>query len=158
MRTALRCGRSVVGMVSEVTFEGQAAIGLEAIAVRGIEQSYPFAIEEAEPMVLDFRLTIEAIVKDVTSERSLGEISACFHNALSSAIVEVCCRIRRSDALNRICLSGGTFQNLYLLDRTVVELRRRGFGVFLHATVPANDGGISLGQAVIANELMRQGD
>jgi hydrogenase maturation protein HypF len=57
-----------------------------------------------------------------------------------------------------VCLSGGTFQNSYLLHRTVVELRRRGFGVFLHALVPANDGGISLGQAVVANELLRRGD
>jgi hydrogenase maturation protein HypF len=158
------CGRlfdavaAVLGLVYKITFEGQAAIALEAVAARGIEQRYPFSIEETEPIVLDFRSTIEAITKDVILDRSSGEISARFHNTLSEAIVEVCCRIRKSDELNRVCLSGGTFQNLYLLDRTVVELRRRGFGVFLHATVPANDGGISLGQAMIANELVRQGD
>jgi hydrogenase maturation protein HypF len=120
--------------------------------------NYPFEVQEIEPMVLDFRPMMEAIVKDISAGRVRGEISACFHNTLSAAIVEMCCRIRRNGALDRVCLSGGTFQNLYLLDRTVVELRRRGFGVFLHAMVPANDGGISLGQAVIANERMRRGD
>jgi hydrogenase maturation protein HypF len=59
--------------------------------------------------------------------------------------------------LNRVCLSGGVFQNVYLLERVVADLRRGGFEVFLHAAIPPNDGGISLGQAVIANELMRNG-
>jgi hydrogenase maturation protein HypF len=154
------CGRlfdavaALLGVASEVTFEGQAAIALEMTAARGIDERYGFDIEEGEPMIVDFRTTIAAIVKDVSSGRRVGEISARFHNTLSAAIAEVCCRIRDSDTLDRVCLSGGTFQNLYLLERTVVELRRRGFGVFLHAMVPANDGGISLGQAVIANELL----
>ncbi len=157
------CGRlfdavaALVGMASEVTFEGQAAIALEMTAVPGSDERYSFEIEEGEPAILDLRPTIARIVKDVSSSRHVGEISACFHNTLSAVIVELCCRIRKSDAVDRVCLSGGTFQNLYLLDRTVIELRRRGFAVFLHATVPANDGGISLGQAVIASELLRQG-
>jgi hydrogenase maturation protein HypF len=88
----------------------------------------------------------------------VGEISACFHNTLSTAIGAVCARIGANDAVNRVCLSGGSFQNLYLLGRTVVELRRRGFEVFLHAQVPANDGGLSLGQAMIANQHLREGD
>jgi hydrogenase maturation protein HypF len=98
------------------------------------------------------------MVKDISSGRRVGEISACFHNTLSAAIVNVCSRIRARDGVDRVCLSGGTFQNLYLLGRTVVELRRQDFGVFLHAQVPANDGGISLGQAVIANERLRGGE
>ena len=156
------CGRlfdavaALVGLGPTVTFEGQAAIALEAVAAKGIEQHYDFEIEESEPAVLDFRPMIAGIVRDLSLGKGAGEISARFHHTLSAAIVEVCCRIRKSDTLNRVCLSGGTFQNLYLLDLTVVELRRRGFGVFLHAMVPSNDGGISLGQAVIANELLHR--
>jgi hydrogenase maturation protein HypF len=75
---------------------------------------------------------------------------------LAAAIVKLCCRIRSTDGLDRVCLSGGTFQNLFLLERTVIELRRRSFAVFLHALVPANDGGIALGQAVIASESLRR--
>jgi hydrogenase maturation protein HypF len=158
------CGRlfdavaALLGVATEVTFEGQAAIALEAIAERGIDERYDFALEEGETMILDLRPMMAAVMKDLSRGRRAGEISAMFHNTLSAAIGETCGRIGATDGLNRVCLSGGSFQNLYLLGRTVVELRRRGFGVFLHAQVPANDGGLSLGQAMIATQRMREGD
>jgi hydrogenase maturation protein HypF len=151
------CGRlfdavaALLGLAPEVSFEGQAAIALEALAEPGIDQRYDFEIGPGEPSILDLRPVIVAIVDDIARGRRVGEISACFHNTLSFAIGEMCSRIGKSDALNRVCLSGGSFQNLYLLGSTVVELRRRGFDVFLHAQVPANDGGLSLGQAMIAD-------
>jgi hydrogenase maturation protein HypF len=167
------CGRlfdavaAMLGIASEVTFEGQAAIALETAAVRATRQPrnldaecYEFAIQPAdsptESMILDLRPAIRAIATDATRGDPSGTISAKFHNTLAAAIVEVCTHIRQSDGLERVCLSGGTFQNLYLLERTIVELRRRGFTPYLHALVPANDGGIALGQAVIANELLRR--
>jgi hydrogenase maturation protein HypF len=131
---------------------------LEAAAGRGIDDRYDFEIEDGEPIILDLRPVIIAIVKDLSRGRRVGEISASFHNTLSAAIGDVCDRIGAGDGIDRVCLSGGSFQNLYLLGRTVVELRRRGFGVFLHAQVPANDGGLSLGQAMIANQRIREGD
>jgi hydrogenase maturation protein HypF len=158
------CGRlfdavaALLGVATEVTFEGQAAMALEAMADRGVEKRYDFATEEGETMVLDFRPAISAMVKDLSRGRGAGEISASFHNTLSAAIGEICGKIGAADGVNRVCLSGGSFQNLYLLGRTVVELRRRGFGVFLHAQVPANDGGLSLGQAMVANQRIRGGD
>ena len=158
------CGRlfdavaALLGLAPEVSFEGQAAIALEAVAEPGIDDRYDFEIEEGEPAILDFRPVIVSIVRDISSGRRVGEISARFHNTLSAAIGEVCSRIGSSDAVDRVCLSGGSFQNLYLLGRTVVELRRRSFDVFLHAQVPANDGGLSLGQAMVANEHLRQGE
>ncbi len=144
----------LLGLPSEVTFEGQAAIALEAAATPEVTASYPFQLTQYDPIHVDLRPAIAAIVDDLGAARSIHDIAARFHNTLCAAIAEVCSRIEASEGLNRVCLSGGTFQNLYLLRRTVVELRRRGFEVFLHATVPANDGGISLGQAVIANELL----
>jgi hydrogenase maturation protein HypF len=158
------CGRlfdavaALLGLAPEVSFEGQAAIGLEAVAEPGIDDRYDFEIEEGEPAILDFRPVVVSIVGDISSGRRVGEISARFHNTLSAAIGEVCGRIGSSDAVDRVCLSGGSFQNLYLLGRTVVELRRRSFDVFLHAQVPTNDGGLSLGQAMVANEHLRQGE
>jgi hydrogenase maturation protein HypF len=168
------CGRlfdavaALLGLAPEVSFEGQAAIALEAatepgiakagIAKAGINDRYDFEIEEGEPMIVDFRPVIVGIGNDISAGRRVGEISSRFHNSLSTAIGEVCSRIAQSDAVRRVCLSGGSFQNLYLLGRTVVELRRRGLEVFLHAQVPANDGGLSLGQAVIANERLRRGE
>jgi len=163
------CGRlfdavaAILGLATEVTFEGQAAIALETAATRasvprhdGCAERYVFDIDAGDPMVVDLRATIMAIANDAGHGRSAEEISAKFHITLAAAVVEVCERIRTSDGLERVCLSGGTFQNVYLLERTIVQLRRCGFGVFLHALVPANDGGIALGQAVIANELLRQ--
>ena len=70
----------------------------------------------------------------------------------------MCGKIGTAFGVNRFCLSCGCFHTIYLLGRSVVELGRRGFGVFMHALVPANDGGISLGQAMIANQRMREGD
>jgi hydrogenase maturation protein HypF len=165
------CGRlfdavaAMLGLGSEVTFEGQAAIALETAAARATyhrrdlnTQRYPYDIDGDDPMVIDFRPAIIAIAGDASSGRPAGEIAALFHNMLASAIVELCERIRKSDGLDRVCLSGGTFQNLVLLERTIVELRSRGFAVFLHALVPANDGGIALGQAVVANERLGQAE
>jgi hydrogenase maturation protein HypF len=154
------CGRlfdavaALLGIAAEVTFEGQAAIALEAAAESGVLERYDFETA-GDPIELDFRPVIAAIVKDLSRGRRVSEISACFHNTLSAAIGEVCSQMGGPD---RVCLSGGSFQNLYLLGRTVVELRRRGFAVFLHAQVPANDGGLSLGQAMIANQRLREGD
>jgi hydrogenase maturation protein HypF len=157
------CGRlfdavaAMLGLGSEITFEGQAAIALEMVAEPSVTDRYGFDLEHGESTVIDLRQTIATIVRDTIAKRSVAVISACFHNTLSAAIVEVCCRIRKSDGLARVCLSGGVFHNHLLLGVTALELRRLGFGVFLHAMVPANDGGISLGQAVIANELLRRG-
>ncbi|WP_348268050.1 carbamoyltransferase HypF [Edaphobacter paludis] len=158
------CGRlfdavaALLGLGSEVTFEGQAAIALEMAVEPSVTDRYEYGLQQAEPIVVDLRQTVVAVVRDLARGRRPNEIAACFHNTLSAAIVEVCCCIRKSDGLDRVCLSGGVFQNQILLGLTARELRRLGFGVFLHALVPANDGGISLGQAVIANELLRRGD
>lgn len=157
------CGRlfdavaSLIGLRHEVTFEGQAAIELETLCRPGIDGQYPFQINEGDPMQVDFRPTIEVIVRDVSCSRPAVLIASCFHNTIAAVALEVCCRIRQRDNLNRVCLSGGTFQNWYLLERTVKSLDCAGFDVSFHSCVPPNDGGISLGQAVIANEILQRG-
>jgi len=154
------CGRlfdavsSIVGLRHEVTFEGQAAIELEMAADARIERTYPFALTGETPLQLDVRPMIEEIVRDVSRRAPVSEIAATFHNTVAAAIVAVCGKIRESENLTRVCLSGGTFQNIFLLQRALAGLRAGGFEVFLHAQVPPNDGGIALGQAVIANALL----
>jgi hydrogenase maturation protein HypF len=155
------CGRlfdavaSVLDIRQETTFEGQAAVELEMAADDDVESSYPFTIAESQPLQIDFRPMIEAIVRGSRNGERVSTISARFHNTLAEAITEVCRRLRKAEGLNRVCLSGGTFQNLFLLKRTVALLYGSDFEVFLHSAVPPNDGGISLGQAVIVNELVR---
>ena len=112
------CGRlfdavsSIVGLRHEVTFEGQAAIELEMVADTSVERVYPYAIGEGSPAQLDMRPMIEAIVDDVLRKMPVSEIAATFHNTLATAIVDVCRRIRETDTLNRVCLSGGPPERL----------------------------------------------
>ena len=157
------CGRlfdavaSLIGLRQEVNFEGQAAIELEMATQRGIEEIYPFDLTSGEPAQIDMRPMIRQIVRDVRDRAPTGAIASRFHNTIAVVIGELCRRIRESESLNRVCLSGGTFQNLYLLERAVSRLRALGFEVSLHSNVPPNDGGISLGQAMIANEILQRG-
>jgi hydrogenase maturation protein HypF len=157
------CGRlfdavaSILGVRHEATFEGQAAMALEAAAWDGIGDEYPFALEENEPWQIDMRPAIAALVREVLARGKTGLMAAKFHNTLVSVITEICLRLRKAEGVNRVCLSGGTFQNLYLLERAVPRLRQCSFEAFVNAKVPANDGGISLGQAVIANAVSERG-
>jgi hydrogenase maturation protein HypF len=115
---------------------------------------YPFKLSAGGTFEADMRPTIEAIVREQQSGAATGEISARFHQTVAAVVREACLRIRELDGLNRVCLSGGTFQNLKLLRHTIDQLRTLDFEVFIHRRVPANDGGLALGQALIANALL----
>ena len=149
------CGRlfdavaALIGLRYEVNFEGQAAIELEAIVDPSCEERYEFDIGGDE---LDFRAMMERIVKERAAP---SVVAARFHNTLAAAIHEMCLRMRRESGIERVCLSGGTFQNMRLLGLTARALRASGFELFLHRKVPPNDGGIALGQAVIAAQRMK---
>ena len=99
---------------------------------------------------------IRQIVAEVEAGESQSRLAARFHATLVAVIAEVCRRMRSDLQLNRVCLSGGCFQNALLLEGCLSSLRRDGFEVFTHREVPANDGGISLGQAAIACEQLRR--
>ena len=157
------CGRlfdavaAIIGLRREVTFEGQAAIELEAIAEPGEEGCYPFEIESGALWQVDFRPAIARIAQEAAAGVARGAVAARFHNTLAAAVVEICRRIRGQAGPGRVCLSGGTFQNIRLTESAAAGLRAAGFEVFLHSRVPPNDGGIALGQAAIAAELLKAG-
>jgi hydrogenase maturation protein HypF len=149
------CGRlfdavaAILGIRTEANYEGQAAMQLEAAAERAEDGVYRFDLTDGQ---IDFRETIRSLAR----ERARPGLAATrFHNTIARAILEVCNRIRASEHLNRVCLSGGTFQNFHLLGLTVDLLLGAGFEVFLHSRVPPNDGGLCLGQAVVANRRLR---
>jgi hydrogenase maturation protein HypF len=157
------CGRlfdavaSITGLRHETNYEGQAAIELEMAAIEGVSESYPFDIGAKSPWEIDMRPAIQRLVREIQMKTSVGLMAAKFHNTVVAAIVEVCWRLRETDGLNLVCLSGGTFQNAHLLERLVPLLRDRGFEVYLNRKVPTNDGGIAFGQAAVANAILRQG-
>ena len=118
---------------------------------------YDFAITVATPIDVDLRPTIRAIVEDVRRGEPQPRISARFHTTLVAIIAAICRRMRADLTLDRVCLSGGCFQNARLLEGCVQSLRDDGFTVYFQQAVPANDGGIALGQAAIACEILRGG-
>jgi hydrogenase maturation protein HypF len=147
---------SLIGLRHTVSFEGQAAMMLEAEASsESATDPYEFAINGSAPANIDLRPMIREIVGDVEAGAAQSRIAARFHVTLIAVIAEVCRRMRSDLQLNRVCLSGGCFQNALLLEGCLDVLRGDGFEVFSHREVPANDGGISLGQAAIACEQLR---
>lgn len=152
------CGRlfdavaSLVGLRQRVSYEGQAAIELEALAEQSETCSvYPFAIEEAENVTtLDFAPLFRGMARDVAAGRERAELARAFHNTLAGATAAVCDGIRRETGIERVVLSGGVFQNKLLTEGILTLLAERGFRVFTQRLAPPNDGGLALGQAIIA--------
>lgn len=134
-----------------VSFEGQAAMALEFIACAAEDRAYPIEVgntttADGELLELDWRPLVEAVLEDSRRGVDAGIIAARFHNALVEALVAVAQAI----AEPRVALTGGCFQNLMLTERAARRLREAGFEVWLHRQVPANDGGLCLGQLAVA--------
>jgi hydrogenase maturation protein HypF len=160
---------SLAGLRQQVRYEGQAAMELE-FALDGVrvEDGYPLAVDPWPPreklapgsgvpalsgppaFVLEWVPLVRAVVADLRGGCPVGTVSAKFHNGLAAAVVEVA----KLAALERVVLSGGCFQNRYLLERTIDRLRVAGFKAAWHQRIPPNDGGIALGQvAAVAWKL-----
>ena len=147
----------VLGVRDSVNYEGQAAVELEQLADPAETGAYPAEVGTAGGGLL--RLAGTSLVHAVAAELEAGVprplIAARFHNGLAAATVAACQAIRDDTGLTTVALSGGVFQNLLLLGRTVAGLEQAGFRVLTHSRVPPNDGGISLGQAAVAGARAR---
>lgn len=142
---------AILGLRREVLYEGQAACELEAAAgaARG-EYAWELAGENF-PRVVDTRPLLKEVLADKERGREAGEIAGRFHATLASMIVRTCVELSRVTGITRVALSGGVFQNMHLAGAAVEGLEREGLEVFTHRQVPCNDGGISLGQAIVAS-------
>ena len=133
-------------------YEGQPAIELEFLADKNIRTKYDFEItEEKSILIVHPQKIIKGVVRDLIRKEKKSTISAKFHNTIAQIVNQICLELRSQHRLNSVCLSGGVFQNIFLLDRTYNLLSRNEFEISTHHKVPPGDGGISLGQAVIAN-------
>lgn len=141
------------------TYEGQAAVELELAAdpeARG--EAYPVPLRAGEgSWIFELRELIRAIVEDLRRGESPGRIAARFHVSLAAALDDCCRRLRDWEGLGAVALSGGCFQNRLLLALLTERLDASGFQVYTHGRVPANDGGLALGQAVLADQRLRRG-
>jgi hydrogenase maturation protein HypF len=145
---------ALLGVRDVINYEGQAAIELEQQAERGEHGAYDARIDagagEGAPVRVHGGDLVRAVADDLLSGVGRGVIAARFHNGVAAAIAGTCLLLRDRCGLAAVALSGGVFQNLLLLDRVTTLLEGAGFRVLVHAQVPPNDGGISLGQAAVA--------
>jgi hydrogenase maturation protein HypF len=147
---------ALIGVRSVVDYEGQAAIELEMSAPDNVNNlgSYPFSVEARDGrLMITLSELFAAIVRDVRIDVAVSVISGRFHNTVAQAISALCKRVAEDRGIERVALTGGVFQNRLLLRLVAAALRRESFDVLIHRNVPCNDGGISLGQAVIASCL-----
>jgi hydrogenase maturation protein HypF len=147
---------ALLGVRDRVEYEGQAAIELEQRADPRDGGTYPVRLDDGSPFTVTGADLVAAVVADLRAGVDVPSIAARFHNAVAALVVAGARRLRETTGLTTVALSGGVFQNLLLLERTVTGLEAEGFGVLVHHRVPPNDGGISLGQAAVASRLARR--
>lgn len=139
---------ALLSLRDTVNYEGQAAVELEALADEAVPDGYAFTLRGS---VADPAPLFSQLLSDLRAGVALSVIAARFHNALVTLVTQVCLRLRAEHNINMVALSGGVFQNAFLLARTLEQLEALGFETYTNQRVPPNDGGLALGQAAIAN-------
>lgn len=160
---------ALLGIKTDISYEGQAAIALEYYSED--QNAKPYDIEIVIPdsvsasgidcfdknksadktgFVVKTGCIIKQIVKDIQQRQSRKQISSRFHSTIAEIVLQGCDAIRLETGLNTVALSGGVFQNITLLKMATDRLKKHGFAVYTHSEVPSNDGGIALGQAMMA--------
>lgn len=141
---------ALCGLPAVISFEGQAAMALQFAADTNDREAYPLPLSDDSPGVADWEPLARAVLDDRAAGAPVGRISARFHNALAELAVAVA----RRAGCSQVVLTGGCFQNALLAERVRRRLLEAGFNVYTHQKVPPGDGGIALGQAVIAAKRM----
>jgi hydrogenase maturation protein HypF len=159
------CGRlfdaasALAGVCRRSSYEGQAAMLLEGCLKQGSGSgSYEYAIRGGgERLGIDWKGVIAGIVSDARSGTAAPVIARKFHDTVAQIVLDVSARLAEGSGAGHVLLSGGVFQNVYLLRKLLAGFRRRKLKVLIHREVPANDGGISLGQAYFAAQYIAGG-
>ena len=144
---------AIIGVRGVIQYESQAAIELEVLARKAAKEAgtYPFgSIEQNGMNYIKIRDLLSSVIEDLLSNTPGALIAAKFHNTVATMIVDTCKAISKKTGLKEVALSGGVFQNRILFAKSIDLFELAGFKVYTHHQVPCNDGGISLGQAIIA--------
>jgi hydrogenase maturation protein HypF len=141
---------ALIGLCPVSLFDSEAPMRLESVIDTETELYYPFTLDKS----IIFAETLKAILADM-QHPDISLISAKFHNTVAQIILEVAEKMRRDVSINKVVLSGGVFQNKYLLGKSIHKLEQNMFEVFTNHQVPVNDGGISLGQLVVASKTFK---
>ncbi|UCD50481.1 MAG: carbamoyltransferase HypF [Phycisphaerales bacterium] len=137
-------------------FDAQLPMALESVVDARVDEhfAYDLVAEEDGPVRISLRETVRELVAQIRQGTGVAELSTKFHNTLAEALLEMAVRARETTGLDTVALSGGVFCNHYLVNRLVKRLNEAGFEVLWNRDVPANDGGIALGQAAIAVSML----
>ena len=164
MATASSAGRlfdavsALCGLCPRASFEGQAPMRLEGAVARGRAGTYPFTVTgETGEVTVHWKDMVEGVVSDARQGVPAGTIARRFHDTLAAAVLAAVSRLAESSGARHVVLSGGVFQNVTLLSAVLSGLRERKMAPLIHRKVPANDGGISLGQAYYAAQRVAGG-
>ena len=143
---------ALCGLRPVVSYEGQAAVELEAACDGSLRAPYPIDVvrQQGRAIVIDPRETIRAVLRDLDAGIAVGAVAESFHGAIAAATAEACARAAAAHGLEHVVLSGGVFQNRRLLEGAIARIEHTGLSVLLPERLPVNDGGISYGQAAIA--------
>ncbi len=148
------CVAGLIGVTEQITYEAEAAINLEYMAKKGVKTFYQYAIEDNDIMIIDPSKILKGILYDLKKGIDPGVISAKFHNTVGRFTVDMVKRLSERYDTAKVCLSGGVFQNRYLLEMINALIRSAGLEVYVHRNLPVNDACISYGQVVYGNAQM----
>jgi len=146
---------NIIGITDVVTYEGQASIELEALSDMDVEGSYTYKVTKQDILIIEpYEMIIEAL-NDKINGVSAKIIASKFQNTIVNLTESTCLRIREDSGINEVALSGGVFQNTFLLKKICFSLKGHNFKVYTHKELPSNDGGLAIGQIIIANEIIK---
>ncbi len=145
---------ALCGVRQAVNYEAQAAIELEALAEGREPAYYTFEVRDG---VIEARSVLQQVIEDLRAGAPVSVIAARFHGGVAQMTAEVCRRLRSESGIDEVALSGGVWQNAFLLAQTVGLLQQDRFTIYLHRQTPPNDGGLSLGQAMVAITRLKSG-
>ena len=155
---------SLLGICDVNTYEGQAAMELESVAEELsvstgdlLAENYGYEIrEEKGTFIIEPASIVRGIVDDLHKRVPASAIAYKFHNVIADIVKNVTLRVKEKTGIGKVALSGGVFQNRLLLGLALGKLTEAGFICYYQKKIPCNDGGISLGQAIIANEMVKK--
>jgi hydrogenase maturation protein HypF len=147
---------ALLGLGGQNRFEAELPMALEALTRAGEESAYPAElVQQADGMwIWRYEPVLEGMLADVRRGEAAGQMATRFHNTVCEALLVLAKEARTTTGLSTVALSGGVFCNRYLAKRMIKRLKSAGFGVLWKRRVPANDGGVALGQAAIAAAML----
>ncbi len=144
---------------THISYDAQAAIELESIVDNAIYDYYNYSIYKSDAegaLILSYKEIIKGVLEDLKIKKPRSLISTKFHNAICKATVACAVALREKYRTNHVVLSGGVFENSYLLKNVQKELKTNGFYIYYNKQVPINDGGLSFGQAAAAASILEE--